>query len=98
MKNVKIELEYAMKPNKSAWEAGFPPYMWILPKGNKGHNMWEAYVKFTPKFRQVLVKKKKHSLKDKFKGKLECIFVKFDDNGNIIEETLTDLGKILKND
>jgi hypothetical protein len=25
MKNVKIELEYAMKPNKSAWEAGFPP-------------------------------------------------------------------------
>lgn len=96
MKNTKIELELGYKIMPSAFEAGFPPYMWILPKGNKGHNMWESYVKFTPKFRQVLVKKKKHRLKDKIKEKLEHFIIKFDDEGNIIEESIK--RKKFKND
>ena len=83
MKNTKIELEWGYKIMPSAFEAGFPPYMWILPKGNRGHNMWEAYVRFTPKFKQVLVKKKR---KKKVEEKCTYYVIEFDDNGNIIKQ------------
>ena len=86
MKNVKIELEYGYVRNKSAWEAGFPPYMWILPKGNRGHNLWEAYVKFTPKFKQILVKKKRR--KKPVVEDRSYYVVEFDDNGNIIKQSV----------
>ena len=89
MKNTKIELEWGYKIMPSAFEAGFPPYLWILPKGNRGHNLWEAYVKFTPKFKQILVKKKRR--KKPVVEDRSYYIVEFDDNGNIIKQEKREL-------